>query len=115
MSNSDVPVSQEAFNKSVEGTVDEAISAIKNGRLDTDDPAVVTLREALNDWMRNEGVDRKEAACDEGQAQPSSNAPRGRRQGDREFKKRAQDWGLIVNAGVSKAPQQTVKKEGGRK
>jgi hypothetical protein len=28
------------------------------------------------------------------------------------IKKRAQDQGLIVNAGVSKAPQQPVKKEG---
>ncbi len=44
MSKSDAPVSQEEFNKSVEGTVDDAISAIENGRLDTDDPAVVTLR-----------------------------------------------------------------------
>ncbi len=86
MSRSDAPVSQEAFNKSVEGTVDEAISAIENGRLDTDDPAVVTLREALNDWMGNEGVDRRKAASDEGpdQHSGSNNALDRRRRGDRE-------------------------------
>ncbi len=31
------------------------------------------------------------------------------------IKKRAQDWGLIVNAGVGKAPQQPVKKVGSKK
>ena len=69
MSKPDAPVNNGEFNTKVEAIVDEIIRAIESGEIDTNDPALVTLRTALNAWVSREGVDRRQAPRDEGQAQ----------------------------------------------
>jgi hypothetical protein len=85
MSKPDIPVNKGEFNTKVEAIVDETIRAIESGEIDTNDPALVTLRTALNGWVSREGVDRRQAASDNGQAQHTTAITLdGRRQGERE-------------------------------
>ena len=69
MSKPDAPVNNGGFNTKVEAIVDEIIRAIESGEIDTNDPALVTLRTALNAWVSREGVDRRQAPANTGQAQ----------------------------------------------